>query len=120
RGRTSRPRGRGTSRAPSATGAGRDALARLLRRPRYEVFPVEGIADEVVAHVPTEIKVTVTSSPSRGMEATLRLCEQLASAGFEVAPHLAARIVRDEEHLREILERLNAIGVRVVFAIAGA
>jgi methylenetetrahydrofolate reductase (NADPH) len=83
------------------------------------VFPVEGIADQVVTHVPTEIKVAVTSSPTRGIEATLRLCGELASAGFEVAPHLAARLVRDEEHLRDILERLRAIGVRDVFAIAG-
>jgi methylenetetrahydrofolate reductase (NADPH) len=73
----------------------------------------------VVAHVPTEIKVAVTSSPTRGIEATLRLCEELASHGFRVAPHVAARLVRDEQHLREILERLDAIGVRDVFIIAG-
>jgi methylenetetrahydrofolate reductase (NADPH) len=73
----------------------------------------------VVTHIPTEIKVAVTSSPTRGIEATLRLCEELASAGFQVAPHLAARLVRDEEHLRAILERLLAIGVHDVFAIAG-
>ena len=78
-----------------------------------------GIADEVVAHVPAEIEVAVTSSPRRGIEATLRLCEELTSAGFRVAPHLAARLVRDEEHLRDILERLRSIGVRDVFAIAG-
>ena len=78
-----------------------------------------GIADEVIAHVPAEIEVAVTSSPARGIEATLRLCEELAPAGFEVAPHLAARLIRDEEHLRDILERLRAIGVRDVFAIAG-
>ena len=83
------------------------------------MFPVEGIADEVVAHVPTEIKVAVTSSPRRGIEATLRLCEELTSAQFQVAPHLAARLVKDEQHLRDILERLFAIGVRDVFAIAG-
>jgi len=83
------------------------------------VFPVEGIADKVATHVPTEIKVAVTSSPTRGIEATLRLCEELASVRFQVAPHLAARLVRDEEHLRDILERLFAIGVRDVFVIAG-
>src|SRR6266550_3172851 len=98
---------------------GRDTLAALLRRPRYEVFPVEGIADEVVTHLPTEIEVAVTSSPTRGIEATLRLCEELTSARFQVAPHLAARLIRDEEHLREIFQRLFAIGVRDVFAIAG-
>jgi methylenetetrahydrofolate reductase (NADPH) len=83
------------------------------------VFPVDSIADEVVTHVPTEIKVAVTSSPKRGIEATLRVCEKLAPVGFQVAPHLAARLVRDEHHLRDLLERLVAVGVRDVFAIAG-
>ena len=47
------------------------------------------------------------------------MCEQLARGGFQVAPHLAARTVRDEGHLQEILARLEAIGVRDVFVIAG-
>ena len=63
--------------------------------------------------------MAVTSSPTRGVAATLQLCEQLARAGFRVAPHLAARLVRDEEHLRDILDRLGEIGVHDVFVIAG-
>jgi methylenetetrahydrofolate reductase (NADH) len=97
----------------------RDALAKLLARPRYEVFPVERIAGHIVAHVPTEITVAVTSSPTRGIEATLRLCEELGQSGFRVSPHLAARAVRDERHLQDILERLAVAGVRDVFVIAG-
>jgi methylenetetrahydrofolate reductase (NADPH) len=73
----------------------------------------------VIAYVPPEIKVAVTSSPRRGIEATLRLCEELAAAGFRVAPHLAARLVRDERHLEDILGRLTRIGVRDLFVIAG-
>lgn len=73
----------------------------------------------MIAHVPPEIKVAVTSSARRGMEATLRLCEELAAAGFEVAPHLAARLVRDERHLASIVGRLTLIGVRDLFVIAG-
>jgi methylenetetrahydrofolate reductase (NADPH) len=83
------------------------------------VFPVAGIADQVVAHVPIHIKVAVTSSPKRGIEATLRLCEELTSAQFQVVPHLAARLIRDEGHLQEILGRLRALGIRDVFVIAG-
>jgi methylenetetrahydrofolate reductase (NADH) len=73
----------------------------------------------VIAHVPTEIKVAVTSSPRRGIEATLQLCEELASAGFDVAPHLAARLVRDEKHLEDILGRVATSGIHDVFVIAG-
>jgi methylenetetrahydrofolate reductase (NADPH) len=97
----------------------REALADLLRRPRYEVFPLPGIEDELVRHVPNDVKVTVTSSPTRGLGTTLRLAEEVAKRGFDVVPHVAARLVRDEEHLREILDRLDEIGVREIFVIAG-
>ena len=73
----------------------------------------------MIAHVSPEIKVAVTSSPRRGIEATLRLCEELAAAGFRVAPHLAARLVRDESHLEDILGRLAAVGISDLFVIAG-
>lgn len=99
--------------------AAQEPLIELLRRPRYEVFPLEGIEDEVVEHVPTDVKVTVTSSPKRGIEATLRLSQELSRRGFDVVPHLSARLVADEGHLREVLDRLREIGVREIFVIAG-
>jgi methylenetetrahydrofolate reductase (NADPH) len=91
----------------------------LLRRPRYEVFPLEGIEDEVGEHVPRDVKMTVTSSPKRGIEATLRLSEELATRGFDVGPHLATRLVADTGHLSDIVERLRAVGVREVLVIGG-
>ncbi len=94
-------------------------LAKLLRRPRYEVFPLAGIADEVAEQVPREVTMTVTSSPKRGIETTLRLAEELSERGFQVVPHVAARLVRDEEHLREIVERLRRSGVHELLAIGG-
>ena len=94
-------------------------LVELLRRPRYEVFPLPGIEDEVAEHVPTDVKMTVTSSPKRGLEATLRLSEELSTRGFDVVPHVAARLVADTVHLREILGRLRESGIREIFVIAG-
>jgi methylenetetrahydrofolate reductase (NADPH) len=94
-------------------------LVELLRRPRYEVFPLPGIEDEVAEHVPTDVKMTVTSSPRRGLEATLQLTEELAQRGFEVVPHVAARLVADKGHLRELVDRLVGIGVHDVFVVAG-
>ena len=94
-------------------------LIELLRRPRYEVFPVEGIADDVAEHVPSDVRVTVTSSPRRGLEATLGLSEELAGRGFEVIPHVAARQVEDGAQLREIVDRLREIGVRELLVIGG-
>ncbi|HEX2110398.1 MAG TPA: methylenetetrahydrofolate reductase [Gaiellaceae bacterium] len=97
----------------------RQPLARHLSRPRYEVFPAEGVADQVAALVPRELKITVTASPRLGLAGTLALAEQLAGRGYHVAPHLSARLVRGEAELREILARLRETGVRDALVIAG-
>jgi methylenetetrahydrofolate reductase (NADPH) len=86
---------------------------------RYEVLPMEGIEDLVVAHVPRDVKVTVTASPARGLEATLAVTEHLAAAGYQVVPHLSARMVRDAGELAEIVARLEAAGVHDAFVPAG-
>jgi methylenetetrahydrofolate reductase (NADPH) len=94
-------------------------LLAALERPRYEILPLTGITDDVLAHVPLAVKLTVTASPSRGLEPTLRVVEGLASRGYAAVPHLSARLVRDRDHLEEVLMRLEAAGVREIFVIAG-
>jgi methylenetetrahydrofolate reductase (NADH) len=100
----------------------RRALARvapLLRHPRYEVFPAAGIEDAVCAAVPPEITVTVTASQRRGLDATVDLTARLAARGYQVVPHLPARLVRDDAHLAAVVDRLLASGVSDVFVPAG-
>jgi methylenetetrahydrofolate reductase (NADPH) len=117
------PGAEASSSAPEHAGADTHAEARtlseLLHRSRFEVLPLDGIEDEVLAHLPKDTKVTVTASPSRGLEATLDLSERLARAGYPVVPHLSARLVRDSEHLEEVLARLQEAGVRELFVPAG-
>jgi methylenetetrahydrofolate reductase (NADPH) len=91
----------------------------LLAHPRYEVLPVDGIEERVLAHVPRDVKVTVTASPAKGLEATLHLTERLASHGFDVVPHISARQVRDGSHVEEIVARVKAAGIADVFVPAG-
>ncbi|MGB2874345.1 MAG: methylenetetrahydrofolate reductase [Gaiellaceae bacterium] len=100
-------------------GADRDALVELLKRPRYEVFPLAGIEQDVTAHVPRDVKVAITSSPTRGIETTIQLAEELVRRGYEVVPHLAARLVADDAHLKRILARLREAGVREALVIGG-
>ncbi len=95
------------------------SLLAALKRPRYEILPLEGVADEVFAHLPEGSKVTLTASPTKGLDATLTVAEALASRDYSVVPHLSARLVRDRAHLEEIVARLRAIDVREVFVIAG-
>ena len=96
-----------------------DPVVEALRRPRYEVIPLDGIEQAVLDHVPKETTLAVTSSPSRGVGPTLDLAESLSGLGYQVVPHLAARLVRDGAHLAEILDRMRGMGAREVFVIAG-
>jgi methylenetetrahydrofolate reductase (NADPH) len=105
--------------SPARRSIPKGALIAALEHPRYEVLPLAGITDDVLAHVPPAVKVTVTVSPNRGLEPTLQLVENLVSNGYNAVPHLSARLVRDRQHLEELMERLEAADVREVFVIAG-
>lgn len=96
-----------------------EVLATLLDRPRYEVLPTPSVVDEVWAHLPAGATVTVTASPTKGIEQTVAIAEGLAALGFDVVPHLAARMIRGEGHLAEITQRLQIAGVTKAFVPAG-
>ena len=91
----------------------------LLERPRYEVFPAGGVEDAVAQWIPAGMTVTVTASPTKGLDATLGLTERLAGLGYHVVPHVSARLVRDGAHLADIVARLTACGVDDVFVPGG-
>ena len=48
-------------------------LAELLRRSRYEVIPLPGAEEQVLAHVPRDVTLTVTASPVKGLDHTHEL-----------------------------------------------
>jgi methylenetetrahydrofolate reductase (NADH) len=100
-------------------GSGLKHLGPVIANARYEVFPTSGIEAAVLEAVPRDVVVTVTASPTKGLEPTLALTERLAAEGYGVVPHLSARQVRDAEHLREVVARLTAIGIDDVFVPAG-
>jgi methylenetetrahydrofolate reductase (NADPH) len=95
------------------------ALTEALRRPRYEVIPLEGVVDRVAEHVPGDAKLAVTASPRRGIERTLDVAAALAELGYRVVPHVSARLVADETHLKDVVQRLSDLGIREAFVIAG-
>ena len=63
--------------------------------------------------------MTVTASPTKGLEATVDVAERLAAHGYTVVPHLSARLIRDRGHLEALAGRLLAAGVHEVFVPAG-
>lgn len=91
----------------------------LLRNVRYEVIPTSTIEDKVVEAVPVGVTVTITASPTKGLGPTLDLAERLAARGYHVVPHLSARLVVDDVHLKEIVDRLLRGGIDDVFVPAG-
>jgi methylenetetrahydrofolate reductase (NADPH) len=92
---------------------------RLLENARYEVLPTATIEDKVLEHVPVSLTVTVTASPSKGLEPTLDLTERLTGHGYTAVPHLAARMVRDKAELAEIADRLTGKGITRIFVPGG-
>lgn len=94
-------------------------VAELLAQSRFEVLPLDGIEEEVLEHVPREVTITVTASPTKGLEPTIDLTDRLVAQGYTVAPHLSARLVASRDHLAELVSRLGEIGVADVFVVAG-
>lgn len=97
----------------------RAELAALLEQPRFEVLPTARTRDLVAAHLRPGRLVAVTASPTRGLEDTVALSTELADLGYDVVPHLAARLVIDASHLADTVERLRASGVTRVFVPSG-
>jgi methylenetetrahydrofolate reductase (NADPH) len=98
--------------------SGREALARVLAAPTFELVPLKNAMDHA-AHLPAGATVSVTASPAKGLEATVALSEQLQSAGFRAVPHLSARMVRDRQHLCDLVAWLEAAGVQRAFVVGG-
>jgi methylenetetrahydrofolate reductase (NADPH) len=101
------------------TQSGRATLADVLRAPRYEIFPADGVLELVARHLPHEVTVTVTASPRRGLPATVQLAIRLARLGYHAVPHLSARLIRDRHELGQILEAIRPAGITEVFVVAG-
>ncbi len=89
-----------------------------LAEPRFELIPIKGMLEQAAA-LPPGSRVSVTCSPKLGLERTLETAIALRERGFQVVPHLAARLVQDGGHLAELLERLARAGLAEVFLVGG-
>ncbi len=97
----------------------REAMVRLVRNARYEVLPVASTEEKVLTHLPTDRVVTVTASPTKGLEPTFALAETLVREGYDAVPHIAARMVTGRGELKEICDRLVEAGITTVFVPGG-
>jgi methylenetetrahydrofolate reductase (NADH) len=99
-------------------GRGRAALAGALADPTWEIIPLKS-ADSQADALPPGATVAVTSSPAKGMAATLALALRLHERGFRVVPHLSARLVRDQAELLAFLDPLRDAGIDRLFVVGG-
>ena len=97
-------------------------LSMLMEKAYLEVIPTRTIVDRLV-HLPRHSYVAITCSPVHGIEPTLKMVEELRALPEErrlkLIPHIAARLVRDKGHLREILTRLQEQKVESIFVPGG-
>jgi methylenetetrahydrofolate reductase (NADPH) len=105
-------------RGSAASGDEREAIARLVRRPLFELIPLRSALERAEA-LPAGAATTVTASPSHGIEATVDLCEGLITRGHQATPHLAAHMFRDRAHVAELLDRCRSAGIRSAFVVGG-
>jgi methylenetetrahydrofolate reductase (NADPH) len=98
--------------------ASQPGIERLLADPTWELIPLKNARDQA-GSLPPGSSVSVTASPAKGLDATLDLAIALEQAGHRAIPHLSARMVSDEHHLRSLLARMTDAGIDRVFVVGG-
>ena len=96
----------------------RAALKNLVAQPKFELIPLSSALEKAQA-LPPGCVVTVTASPSHGLEATLDLACDLMAMGHDAIPHLSAHMVRDPSHLSALLDRCRECGLHRAFVVGG-
>ena len=104
--------------AEAITAETTEALRLLVSGAKFELIPLSHALDRA-ASLPPGVTVTVTASPSHGIESTFDLVEDVAALGHEAIPHLSAHMIRGREHLSELLQRAQDTGIRGAFVVGG-
>lgn len=98
---------------------GQGVLTGFVQNIGYEVMPFKGTDEKVFADVPTSVPLTVTATGGKGIDVTLDLVKRLAKEGYSVAPHLPARLFRDDAELADVVGQLKDVDIRRVFIVGG-
>jgi methylenetetrahydrofolate reductase (NADPH) len=96
----------------------RQGLYRTVAEAYMEIFPTPTIEAKLDVLEPKSY-VAVTCSPTKGVDVTLDMVERLAHRGFKVVPHIAAKMVKDDAHLQDILRRLDDLPIISIFVPGG-
>lgn len=97
---------------------GRAAVRRVLEHAKFELIPLKNVLDQS-RFLPEGATVSVTASPAKTLEDTLDLAAELQQRGFDVIPHLSARMTKDKAHLESLLKRMESMEVSRLFLVGG-
>lgn len=95
-----------------------DDASSLLADPRFELMPFDSFEGQM-ERLPDGAEIAVTASPQLGLDATVEWSERAAARGYDPIPHVAARYVRDGDHLDEVAGRLADAGITDIFVPGG-
>lgn len=87
--------------------------------PRFELIPTKRIVQQAKENLPAETTLTITCSPTHGIDQTIDTTIELAPHFDKVVPHIAARMVESEEYLDAVLEKLYDHKIADIFIVGG-
>ena len=90
----------------------------MTDRLTFELVPLKSAVDAIAA-LPAGAEVSVTCSPTKGIEETQRVTGDLQAQGFRAIPHLAARMVRDRAHTVDLAAWCRELRLTKVFVVGG-
>lgn len=93
-------------------------LPSMVQNANIEIIPFKSVWDKLVT-LPPGSRVAVTTSPSKGVEATMQAIPELRERGYTVIPHIGARYIKDSDELKQISSILEENRIEEIFAIGG-
>ena len=96
----------------------RGPMRSLIEGAALELIPMKSL-ERAIDELRPNSTVSMTCSPAKSIEATLDETERLVAEGHVVTPHVSARMIQSRNHLGEITARIDEIGVRQIFVVAG-
>ncbi len=97
---------------------GKAALIALLEDLTYELIPLSNVLPQS-EFLPEGARVSVTASPAKGMQATVDLALELQQRGFDVVPHISARLTQDRAELESIMKQIADAEIKRAFVVGG-
>lgn len=106
------------SRTVTETAEQRARRQELVAGLTFEVIPFKSL-DAAIETLPTGSRVSVTASPTKGMDATCTISEQLIALGHTAIPHFSARLIRDRTHTRQLATWSRRNSIKTIFCVGG-